>query len=44
MEAYTLVPAKLLVSWNHHVAKVKSVSEMHLLCRCDAQAECVLNH
>lgn len=32
MEACTVVPAKLLVSWNHSVAMVKSVSERCICC------------
>lgn len=32
MAAYTVVPAKLLISWNHSVAVVKSMSQRCICC------------
>lgn len=46
MGVYSVVPAKLLVIWNHSVAMVKSVSQRCICCAdvVHTQTECVLNH
>lgn len=46
MGIYSVVPAKLLVSWNHNVAMVKSMSQRCIYCAdvVNTQTECVLSH